>query len=80
MEIIHNWKNNTTIEALKKIVEQRGYSAITVSSGNPSFGHAALKKFSFQLRPEHCKPISTCCRHPCTIYIYEPPGGVDLNR
>lgn len=70
VEIIGDWKATHSIEDLKRIVEQKGYSAITVSAGQPSFGHAALKKFSYQLRPSLCKPISTCCKHPCTIYIY----------
>jgi len=51
------------------MVELKGYSAITISAG-----HAKLKKFDYQLTPAHCKPISTCCRHPCTIYIYTPPA------
>ena len=36
-----------SIEELKKKVEENGYSAITVSSGEPSFGHAALKSFPY---------------------------------
>lgn len=70
VEIIGDWKKKHSIEDLKRMVEQKGYSAFTVSAGKPSFGHAALKKFSFKLTKELCKPISTCCRHPCTIYIY----------
>lgn len=73
VEIVHDWRSRTSIEDLKKKVEECGYSAITVSDGTPSFGHAALKQFHFQLTPEHCKPISSCCRHPCKIYIYTPP-------
>ena len=75
VEIIGNWKSHKSIDDLKRIVEQKGYSAFTVSAGSPSFGHAALKKFPFLLTKEHCKPISTCCRHPCTIYIYTPAGA-----
>jgi hypothetical protein len=79
-EIIHDWRRHTTIDNLKRTVEQKSYSAITVSNGHPSFGHAALKKFDFQLTHMHCKPISSCCRHPCKIYIYTStsapsPGG-----
>ena len=72
VEIVSDWRSKTTIEALKWIVEQRGYSAFTVSNGEPRFGHAAIKKFDYQLTPAHCKPISTCCNHPCLIYIYHP--------
>eukprot|EP00929_Paragymnodinium_shiwhaense_P038751 TRINITY_DN20444_c1_g1_i5.p1 TRINITY_DN20444_c1_g1~~TRINITY_DN20444_c1_g1_i5.p1 ORF type:complete len:279 (-),score=55.85 TRINITY_DN20444_c1_g1_i5:202-1038(-) len=75
MELILNWREHTTLDAMKKTVEEKGYSAITVSNGTPSFGHAALKKFDYQLQPSHCKPISTCCKHPCKIYIYVRPEG-----
>lgn len=73
VEIVPNWTSRTSIEELKRKVEESGYSAITVSDGHPSFGHAALKQFQYQLTSEHCKPISTCCHHPCKIYIYTPP-------
>jgi len=75
VEILPDWKRHYSIDDLKRMVEERGYSAFTVSAGFPSFGHAALKKFPFALTKTHCKPISTCCRHPCTIYIYFPPEG-----
>jgi len=78
VEIIHNWKKTHSIDDLKRIVEDKGYSAFTVSAGQPAFGHAALKKFNFALTKEHCKPITTCCRHPCTIYIYTSDSSADL--
>ena len=92
VEIIDNWRATHSIEDLQRIVEQKGYSAFTVSSGQPSFGHAALKKFPYQLTAGHCKPITTCCNHPCTIYIWSggrsgspsgkvaPGGSVTLER
>ena len=46
-----------------------------MSNGNPSFGHAACKNFSFRLTKEICHPISQCCKHPCTLYIWNPPQG-----
>jgi len=52
IEIIPEWRKKYTIEDLKQIVEQKGYSAISVGS----FGHAALKKFDYQLNIKHCKP------------------------
>ena len=70
IEIIHNWRKSHSIDDLKRIVEQKGYTCFTVSSGNPSFSHAALKQFGYQVTAKHCKPISTYCKHPCTIYIY----------
>ena len=76
VEIIGDWKTHCTLEQLKKIAEAKNYSAITVSAGEPSFGHAALKNFPYQLTKEHCKPIDTCCHHPCTIYIYTAPPGI----
>ena len=48
-ELIWDWKSKTTLEQMKKTAEEKNYSAITVSSGNPSFGHAALKNFHWQL-------------------------------
>jgi len=69
-----DWRSNTSIEELKRTVETKNYSSITVSNGHPSFGHAALKNFPYQLTPEQCKPISSCCHHPCKIYIYTPPA------
>ena len=74
VEIIPNWRSHKSIADLKRMVEERGYSAFTISSGEPSFGHAALKSFKYQLTPEHCKHISSCCNHPCTIWIYHPDG------
>merc|ERR1719267_449231 len=64
-EIIGDWKRHHTIESLKKIVEQKGYSAVCVGS----FGHAALKNFDYQLTKEHCKPS-----HGYTndLYIWVP--------
>mmetsp|Transcript_30978 Transcript_30978/g.95770 ORF Transcript_30978/g.95770 Transcript_30978/m.95770 type:complete len:97 (-) Transcript_30978:50-340(-) len=74
VKIIPNWRATHSIEDLKRLVEKKGYSAFTVSSGQPSFGHAALKNFCYQLQvgPEHCKSITTCGRPPCTIYIWTP--------
>jgi len=80
VEIIPDWKRHKSIDDLKKMVEDRGYSAFTVSNGKPSFGHAALKKFDYILTPQHCKPVSTCCKHPCTIYIFTPGGVGDSQR
>ena len=51
-EIIHSWRAKHSIEDLKRIVEQKGYSAISVGS----FDFAALKKFPYQLTADHCKP------------------------
>lgn len=52
VEVISDWKHHTSIDKLKKIVEEKGYSAVCVGS----FGHAALKSFDYQLTKEHCKP------------------------
>ena len=49
IEIIHDWKRHYSIEQLKQMVIEKNYSAVTVSAGNPSFGHAGLKKFPFHL-------------------------------
>merc|ERR550534_461039 len=50
VEIISNWRASHSIEDLKRIVEKKGYSAISVGC----FGHAALKKFDYQLTAKHC--------------------------
>jgi len=63
VEIIKDWKSKYSIEDLKRMVEQKGYSAISVGS----FGHAALKKFSYQLKQEHCNPSRG---YTNSIYIY----------
>merc|ERR1719487_792335 len=67
VEIIHDWKRNTSIAKLKKIVEEKGYSAVCVGS----FGHAALKSFDYQLTKEHCKPSSGYTNE---LHIFFPSG------
>jgi len=67
VEIIGDWKRHHTIESLKKIVEQKGYSAVCVGS----FGHAALKNFDYQLAKEHCSPSQG---YTNDLYIYVPDG------
>lgn len=64
IEIIHDWRRRHNIEELKRMVINKKYSAVTVSAGEPSFGHAALKKFPFKLTKDRCRPVTTCCRHP----------------
>jgi len=54
MEIIHDWRNQYSIEDLKRMCEERGYSAISLSPNNQSFSFAALKKFSYNLKPGNC--------------------------
>ena len=66
--IIRDWKKRHSIADLKKIVEEKGYSGFSV--GN--FGHAALKRFDYQLTVGHCKPTKG---YTCTIHIYDPTGG-----
>jgi len=67
-EIIGDWKSHTSIDKLKKTVEQKGYSAVCVGS----FGHAALKSFDFQLTKEHCKPS---LGYTNELHIWFPSGG-----
>lgn len=72
---IDDWQEHTTLEKLKDTVHQQGYSAIVVtcSSGEPSFSHAVLLNFDYQLTPEHCQPSN----NPCTIHIYNPKGVLE---
>ena len=67
VEIIGDWKRHTSIDKLKKIVEEKGYSAVVVGS----FGHAALKSFDYQLTKEHCKPSEGYTNE---IHIWVPSG------
>ena len=67
-EIIHSWRAKHSIEDLKRIVEQKGYSAISVGS----FDFAALKKFPYQLTADHCKPSRG---YTNTLYIYSGGGS-----
>eukprot|EP00929_Paragymnodinium_shiwhaense_P033080 TRINITY_DN18234_c0_g1_i1.p1 TRINITY_DN18234_c0_g1~~TRINITY_DN18234_c0_g1_i1.p1 ORF type:complete len:397 (+),score=39.63 TRINITY_DN18234_c0_g1_i1:83-1273(+) len=68
VQTIWHWVNETTIEDMKVTVEEHGWSAITISKGK-----AVLKNFEYQLTPQHCRHISTCCCNPCKIYIYTRP-------
>jgi hypothetical protein len=67
VEIIGDWKRHTSIDKLKKIVEEKGYSAVCVGS----FGHAALKSFEYQLTKEHCQPSEGYTNE---LHIWFPSG------
>ena len=48
MEIILEWQENTTMEAIMKRALECGYQAILVGAGEPlSFSYAILKNFPF---------------------------------
>ena len=68
VEIIHNWREEHSIEDLQRIVERKGYSAISVGS----FDHAALKKFPYQLTAGHCAPSQG---YTNTLYIWSGGGA-----
>ena len=68
VEVIHNWREEHSIEDLQRIVERKGYSAISVGS----FDHAALKKFPYQLTADHCEPSPG---YSNTLYIWNGRGG-----
>ncbi len=74
VEIIWNWHSTHSIEDLKRIVEQKGYSAFSVpDQGLPGRSpHAALKQFSYQLTAGHCKPSRG---YTNTLYIYSGGGS-----
>jgi len=67
--IISDWRAKYSVEDLKKIVEQNGYSGFSVGS----FGHAALKSFNYQLTLSHCRPSPG---YTNTIYIYSPENKI----
>merc|ERR1712183_321478 len=56
VEFIQKWKSRHSIEDLKKMVEQRGYSAISLNKQNKFFDFAAFKTFDYQLEVHHTKP------------------------
>ena len=39
VQLIEDWKSTHSVEDLKRIVEAEGWSAFTVSAGQPAFGH-----------------------------------------
>ena len=67
-QIIGDWQRTHTVESLKKIVEEKGYSAVCVGS----FGHAALKSFDYQLTKEHCAPS---LGYTNDLYIWVPDAS-----
>jgi len=79
-DLIYDWKNKHTLDELKEMVIENGYTAVTVSDGEPRFGHAAFKKFDFTLLKKHLKGIDTCCKHPCMIHIFRPKGWVETEE
>ena len=72
VEIVWNWRKTYSLEDLKRIVEVKGYSSVTVSE---QFQHAIFKEFDFQLEPSHCQPVESCCGRPCTIHIHRAQEG-----
>jgi len=70
VELIYNWQEKSSIDQLKRHVETKNYSAITVST---SSRHAALKNLACQLAPEQLITTSAS-HHPCKMYIYTPPA------
>ncbi len=67
------------IPKLKKIVEEKNYSAVCVGS----FPHAALKKFDYQLTAEHCKPSKgyTNTLHLASYWFCQSKGeGIAKSR
>ena len=68
VELVQNWRSKHSINDIKKMVEDRGLSAISVGS----FGFAALKKFDYQLEAHHCHKTSG---YNNTFYIWHKKGG-----
>jgi len=54
-----------SVADLRRKVEEKGYSAISVGP----FGHAALKKFDYQLTKEHLRPSQGYTNE---IHVYSP--------
>jgi len=69
VEYVKNWSRNTTLDDLKRKVEESSWSAISISN-MPNMPHAALKSFPYQLEPSHCGK-----GYNNTLWIYTPPYG-----
>merc|ERR1712232_48061 len=77
VEIIHNWSNHHSIEDLKRMCEERGYSAISLSPNNISFNFAALKKFDYNLKKSNCHSSGG---YQNTLYILDRPERKDKSN
>jgi len=71
VDIIGDWQKSHSIEALRRKVEEKGYSAFAISPDSVSYAHAALKKFNYNLTPVHCKPTD----YECHIHIWNKFGS-----
>jgi len=76
VDIVGEWRKNTTIDELKKKVEKNNWSAISVSPFDKSYSHAALKNFDYQLSSEHCEEQE----YEVTLYIYNRPATKNNNN
>ena len=61
IEIIEDWRSNHTIDELRQMVLDKGYSVLVVGE----FPCAVLKNFDFLLTKSHCNMVS----YDLTIYI-----------
>jgi len=68
IEKINNWKNTHSIDDLKKIAIDKGYSGFAVSNGEPSFHEAYFKKYGFKLKKKHLAPIHD--GEPMKFYLH----------
>jgi len=63
VDVIENWEDHYSVEELKQVVEDQGYSAFVLKEGT-----AYIKNFEFQLTEDHCQPTD----YPCVIHIFAP--------
>ena len=63
-------KSKHSIDELKKICIDKGYSGFLMSSGEPSFDGVQFKKFGFQLEKKHMAPAHYDKEYPRKFYFH----------
>ena len=57
VEVILDWRNKHSLEELKQICIDKGYSAVRVGEKRP---HARFRTFDYQVSKSDCGPMSAC--------------------
>ena len=65
--MIEGFRSKKTINDLKRIVEEKGYTAFTTSGVT-----AIFKQFDYQLEPHHCEPANG---YNNTMFIWHKEGS-----
>jgi hypothetical protein len=68
VETIEEWQTSSSIDAIKRVCEEQGYSAFSVGEG---YSHATLKQFAFPVTPALCTAAPGT-----TFYILSPAASL----